>query len=103
MANFVVRKQLEKMLSWKDGLKNNFSVSVGKSAKYLQIYIDETEYNQYLQTFFTCDIESAWKCIFLMCDLFEKISVEVANKFGYTYNFDEAKNARDFLDRVRKL
>ena len=103
MANFVVRKQLEKMLSWKAGLKNNFSVSVGKSAKYLQIYIDETEYNQYLQTFFTCDIESAWKCIFLMCDLFEKISVEVANQLGYLYNFEEAKNAREFLERVRKL
>ena len=103
MANFVVRKQLEKMLSWKVGVKNDFSASVGKSSKYLQNYVDESEYNQYLQTFFTCDIESAWKSIFLMCDLFEKISVEVANKLGYTYNFDEAKNARDFLDRVRNL
>ena len=103
MANFVVRKQLEKMLSWKAGIKNNFSVSVGKSAKYLQNYIDETEYNQYLQTFFTCDIESAWKSIFLMCDLFEKISVEVANQLGYLYNFEEAKNAREFLEMVRKL
>lgn len=103
MTNFVVRKQLEKMLSWKAGIKNNFSVSVGKSAKYLQNYIDESEYNLYLQTFFNCDIEIAWKSIFLMCDLFEKISVEVANKLGYSYNFDEAKNARDFLDRVRKL
>ena len=103
MSNFVVRKQLEKMLSWKVGIKNDFSVSVGKSAKYLQNYIDETEYNQYLQTFFTCDIDSAWKSIFLMCDLFKKISLEVANQLGYSYNFDEAKNAREFLERVRKL
>ena len=103
MANFVVRKELEKMLSWKVGIKTDFKVSVGKSAKYLQNYIDESEYNLYLQTFFNCDIEIAWESIFLMCDLFEKISVEVANKLGYSYNFDEAKNARDFLDRVRKL
>lgn len=103
MANFVVRKQLEKMLSWKVGVKNDFSVSVGKSAKYLQNYIDESEYNLYLQTFFYCDIEIAWKSIFLMCDLFEKISVEVANKLGYSYNFKEAKNAREFLERVRML
>ena len=103
MANFVVRKELEKMLSLKVGIKTDFKVSVGKSAKYLQNYIDESEYNLYLQTFFNCDIEIAWKSIFLMCDLFEKISVEMANKLGYSYNFKEAKNARKFLERVRKL
>ena len=31
-----LRKQLEKMLSWKVGVQTNFSVSVGKSAKYMQ-------------------------------------------------------------------
>ncbi len=103
MANFVVRKELEKMLSWKVGIKTDFKVSVGKSAKYISKYLESDIYENYLKTFFTCDIEAAWKSIFLMCDLFEKISVEVANKLGYSYNFDEAKNAREFLERVRKL
>jgi aminoglycoside 6-adenylyltransferase len=103
MANFVVRKELEKMLSWKVGIKTDFKVSVGKSAKYFSKYLDKEIYENYLKTFFTCDIESAWKSIFLMCDLFEKISVEMANKLGYSYNFKEAKNARKFLERVRKL
>ena len=103
MANFVVRKELEKMLSWKVGIKTDFKVSVGKSAKYISKYLESDIYENYLQTYFSCDIESAWKSIFLMCDLFEKTALEVTKQFGYTYNFDESKNAREFLDRVRKL
>lgn len=103
MANFVVRKELEKMLSWKVGIKTDFKVSVGKSAKYISKYLDKEIYENYLKTFFTCDIEAAWKSIFLMCDLFEKMAVEVAKQFGYTYNFYEAKNAREFLEMVIKL
>ena len=103
MANFVVRKELEKILSWKVGIKTDFKVSVGKSAKYISKYLDKEIYENYLKTFFTCDIESAWKSIFFMCDLFEKIAHEVANQLGYLYNFDEAKNARKFLERVYKL
>lgn len=103
MANFVVRKELEKMLSWKVGIKTDFKVSVGKSAKYISKYLESDIYENYLKTFFTCDIEAAWKSIFLMCDLFEKMALEVAKQFGYTYNFDEAKNAREFLEMVIKL
>jgi len=33
MMNFCVRKQLEKVLSWKIGIKTDFSVSVGKICK----------------------------------------------------------------------
>lgn len=103
MANFVVRKELEKMLSWKVGIKTDFKVSVGKSAKYISKYLESDIYENYLKTFFSCDIESAWKSIFLMCDLFEKTAEEVAKQFGYTYNFYEAKNAREFLEMVIKL
>ena len=103
MANFVVRKELEKMLSWKVGIKTDFKVSIGKSAKYISKYLDKEIYENYLKTFFTCDIESAWKSIFFMCDLFEKIAHEVAKNLGFSLNYVESKNAREFLDRVYKL
>lgn len=103
MANFVVRKELEKMLSWKVGIKTDFKVSVGKSAKYISKYLENDIYENYLKTFFTCDIEAAWKSIFLMCDLFEKISEEVATCFKFDHNSKEARNAREFLKRVREL
>lgn len=103
MANFVVRKQLEQMLSWKVGIKTNFSVSVGKSAKYLYKWLDGDEYQQYLDTYFRGDIGEAWNAVFLMCDLFECSSEYVTEELGYVYNRDEGKAARDFLEHVKNL
>ncbi len=98
MANFVVRKQLEKMLSWKVGIKTNFKVSVGKSAKYLHKWLDKQEYQDYLNTYFGGSIKDAWKAVFQMCDLFDSTSEYVAKELGYTYHIDEAKAARKFLE-----
>lgn len=59
MTNFVVRKQLERMLSWKVGIRTNFRVSVGKSAKYLYRWLDADEYQGYLNTYFGGSVEEA--------------------------------------------
>lgn len=103
MASFVVRKQLEKMLTWKVGIQTNFQVSVGKSAKYLYRWLDAKEYQGYLDTYFGGEIEEAWQAVLRMCDLFEAVSLEVAQGLGYTYNAAEAKAARGFLEHVRQL
>lgn len=103
MANFVVRKQLEKMLSWKVGIKTGFSVSVGKSAKYLYKWLDEGEYQSYLDTYFGGNVTEAWKAVFSMCDLFEQTTEYVAGGLGYTYDTDEAKAARAYLEYVERM
>lgn len=103
MTNFVVRKQLETMLSWKAGTRTDFQVSVGKSAKYLYKWLDADEYQNYLNTYFGGNVEEAWAAILRMCDLFERASVYVAHELGYTYNADEGKAARAFLEHVRHL
>lgn len=103
MVNFVVRKQLEKMLSWKVGLKTDFSVSVGKSAKYLYKWLDEEEYQSYLNTYFGGNTEEAWKAVFLMCDLFASVTASVAKGLNYTYDVNEGDAALSFLQHVRNL
>lgn len=103
MANFVVRKQLERMLSWKAGIKTNFSVSTGKSAKYLYKWISEEEYKEYLNTYFGGDTEEAWKAIFSMCGLFNSVAEFVARELEYNYNKKEAEAAEGFLRRVKNL
>lgn len=103
MANFVVRKQLEKMLSWKAGIITGFSVSTGKSAKYLYKWIGMEEYQKYLDTYFSGSIKEAWEAVFNMCSLFNSATEYVAGKLGYTYNGKEAKAAEAFLRRVRNL
>lgn len=103
MANFVVRKQLERMLSWKAGIKTNFSISTGKSAKYLYKWISEEEYKEYLNTYFGGDTEEAWKAIFSMCGLFNSVAGFVARELEYNYNKKEAEAAEGFLRRVKNL
>ncbi len=46
MINFCVRKQLEKMIVWKIGLKTDYSVGVGKSAKYMHKWLTKEEYEK---------------------------------------------------------
>lgn len=103
MTSNIVRKQLEKMLSWKIGILEDFSVSVGKSAKYMYRWLDKDEYQRYLQTYFGSDIDEIWKSVFDMCDLFEETACWVANHLEYQYNTQEGKAARGFLEHVHKL
>lgn len=70
MLNFVVRKQLEKMLSWKVGIMTNFSVSIGKSAKYMHKWLSSQEWEKYLLTYCGADVNSIWQAVEGMCSLF---------------------------------
>lgn len=103
MLNFNVRKQLEKMLSWKIGIETDFSVSVGKSAKYMYRWLSQEEWNAYLETYCAGTVEECWKAVFKMCDLLEKTAVYVGEHLGYDYNEEEGKNCREFLEHVRNL
>ena len=80
-----------------------FQGSVGKSAKYLDRWLDAEEYQGYLNTYFDGNVEKAWTSVMHMCDLFEQTAEFVGQKLGYVYNIAEGKAARGFLERVRKL
>lgn len=103
MVNFHVRKQLEKMLSWKVGILTDFTVSVGKSGKYMYQWIEKKEWETYLSTYFTGRVYEAWEAVMTMCDLFEQTARYVGDKLEFNYNEREGKNARGFLEHVRHL
>lgn len=103
MLNFHVRKQLEKLLSWKIGTQTDFSVSVGKSGKYMYRWLREEEWNAYLSTYPAAVVEDCWKAVMKMCDLFEETAVYVGKKLGYEYNAVEGRNCRSYLAHVRAL
>lgn len=103
MTNFVVRKQLEKMLTWKVGVMTDFGVSVGKSAKYIYRWIGEEEYLRYLDTYFDKEIEEAWDAVFIMCELFDSATEYVAKGLGYTYDAAEGRAAAAHLRHVHDL
>lgn len=103
MVNFIIRKQLEKLLSWKVGLLTEFSVSIGKSGKYMYRWLGKQEWEAYLSTYFTGEVSNAWDSVMRMCDLFEDTAIYVGKGLGYKYNEVEGKNARGFLEHVREL
>ena len=100
MLNFVVRKQLERVLSWKAGILTDFSVSVGKSAKYMYKWLPEEEWQMYLGTYCAADTESMWASVETMCSLFLGVSEWAAEKLGFVYNRQEAENCIAFLKKV---
>lgn len=103
MLNFHVRKELEKVLSWKAGIETDFTVSVGKSAKYMYRWLSKEEWNRYLSTYCGAEIEQCWDAVFRMCDLFDETAKYVGERLGYSYYVEESKNARYYLEHVRKL
>ena len=77
VINFVLRPHLKRLLEWKMGIENNFSVSAGKSCKYFKKYLQEETYRQFLATYSIAEIESIWNSVFEMCDLFQSTAVEL--------------------------
>lgn len=103
MINFVVRKQLEKMISWKIGIKTSFSVSVGKSAKYMYKWLEEEEYAKYLSSYSCGSVKQCWESVFNMIDLFVPMAKDVASGLNFTYNHDEVCAGIEFLKLVKEL
>ena len=103
MVNFCVRKQLEKVISWEIGIKTDFSVSVGKSAKYMNKWMEQEAYEKYLSTYACETVCDCWKAVFTMIDLFSPTARYVAEQLDYTYNSKEENACMEFLNIVREL
>lgn len=103
MTNDCVRPQLITMLNWKAGILTDWSVSTGKSSKYLYRWLSEEEWQILLSTYFDGDVDHAWAAVFRMCGLFENTARFVGEKLGWEYNENEGKAARSFLERVHQL
>ncbi|HHV12306.1 MAG TPA: aminoglycoside 6-adenylyltransferase [Clostridiales bacterium] len=96
----VVREELHEMIVWYIGMTTDFRVSAGKMGKYFKHYLPSEIYEQYLMTYSGSDDDSMWKAIFIACDMFSLLAVQVADHFGYTYNKQDEENMRIYLINV---
>lgn len=103
MLNYHIRPQLIHLLSWKIGYETNFSCSIGKSGKYMNRFLSKELWQRFLHTYSDANIEHIWSATFIMCDLFDEIAIELADKLDYSYNQKEAKASRYFLEHVHRL
>ena len=105
-ANYLnrnLREELYRMLSWKVGIMTNFSVSTGKSAKYMYKWLYVQEWERYLQTYCGADVKSIWQSLEIMCSLFVETATWVAKELNFEYNATEAENGMYFLQSVKDL
>lgn len=103
MINHVVRPQLIRLLEWKIGFDTEFSVSIGKSGKYMDKWLDEEIWQLFLKTYSSGKIDEIWDAVFIMCDLFNVVAREISGRMAVSYNQDEADNSLKFLRDVRLL
>lgn len=103
MIDFNIRPMLRRQLEWIIGIENNFSVSVGKSAKYMSKYISVEIYERYLQTYSVAQTNAIWDAVFIMCDLFGEVAIQVSEKLNFSYNAIEADNSKEHLRHIRAL
>ncbi|ATH94125.1 aminoglycoside adenylyltransferase [Bacillus glycinifermentans] len=99
----LVRAMLLKMLEWKVGIETDFSLSIGKNAKFLKRYVDEGTWNRLLATYPHGDYDDVWNALFTSTELFEKTAIEVAEHLGYEYPHADAAKVRQYLKHVRQL
>ncbi|MDE6709542.1 MAG: aminoglycoside 6-adenylyltransferase [Oscillospiraceae bacterium] len=103
MINHCIRPQVVKILSWKIGFDTGFTVSVGKSAKYMYKWLEPDLWQRFLATYSGFDISEIWASVFAMCDIVDEFAPEIAEKLQTEYDFTMAKNSRMWLEKVQKL
>jgi aminoglycoside 6-adenylyltransferase len=103
MINYCIRPQLIRLLEWKIGFDTNFTVSTGKSGKYMYKWLESKTWNTLLKTYPAGEVNHIWESVYIMCDLFNEIGKEVACKMNVTYNEIEANNSLKFLKDVQVL
>lgn len=101
--NAYVRPMLIRMLEWRAGIETVFSLSTGKSGKYLQRYMSEERWRRLLATFADGNAENVWRALLAMGDLFRETATEVAESFGYVYPSEDDRRVTEYARHVRAL
>jgi aminoglycoside 6-adenylyltransferase len=103
MLNYCVRPQLIRLLEWKIGFETDFTVSAGKSGKYMYKWLDNKKWNAFLKTYPSGNVKDIWESVFIMCDLFNDIAKAVSGNMNVKYNEIESNNSLKFLKDVYLL
>ncbi|MDR3209466.1 MAG: aminoglycoside 6-adenylyltransferase [Oscillospiraceae bacterium] len=102
MLNGPVRDMLDQMTAWHIGAARDFAVSAGKLGKYFKKYLSAELYALYAATYSDAAYEHVWAAVFTACALFRTLALELAARFGYTYNRAEDASMTAYLTRVRE-
>lgn len=99
----IIRGQLLRVLSWEAGYAHRFQISVGKSYKYLEQYLEQADWERLCRTFPSAGYQNIWDALFCMCDLFREHAVRLGGQMHFAYCHAEDDNVTRFLRRIRSM
>jgi aminoglycoside 6-adenylyltransferase len=79
----IMREQMLAMISWKAGIEASFSMSVGKSYKYLDKYISKDAWETIKKTYKNDTTEGVWDSLIICCNIFQETTKFVSEKLNY--------------------
>ena len=95
-----VRPMFMKLIEWKIGSENEFSVSFGKAGKFMSRFLARDFYADVLKTYSDAEVENNWTALFKMTELFERISGEVSVRLNFQINKSEQLNSIGYLRQL---
>lgn len=95
----MLHELLLRMLDWKTGIDNDFSVTTGNHSKYLKKYLKASEMTRLQGLFAGSEYGEMWFKLYMTYDYFAETAKYVAEKLGYFHDEDETKNVKDFMLR----
>lgn len=101
--NTFLRPMLIQMLEWKVGIEQDYSISIGKSGKYLENYLSEKEWRALLSTYASGSYGEVWSGLFTMVNLFRAAAEFVAGRLGFSYSKEEDEKVTAYLTLVNSL
>ena len=88
-----------KMINWKVGIENQFSVSTGANSKYLKKYLSEEEMKRFASIFANGEYADMWKKLFVFYDYFAELAEYVADNLGFAFDGLETEAVRKFMEQ----
>ena len=92
---------LDKMIEWYICVNYDFSVSVGKMGKYFKIYLSDTLYGKYSNTYSNKNYDNLWNSIYTSCELFHLVAEKVAEYLNVKYNQNEENGMMKYLNMIK--
>ncbi len=103
MLDRFVRDQLDKMLTWYVGIKNQFTHSPGKFGKHFDECLEPELWELLQKTYSDASYAHTWEALFAMGELFRVTAKQVARYFGYVYPQGDDEKVSAHLRHVQAL
>lgn len=102
MFNEVVRPMLNRMVDWWIGINTSFAVNPGKYGKFYKNLLSDQHYHHLLRTYCNSQPENIWDAVFSACELFTKLSDDVAQHLSFELDESEGQNILDYLRTLHR-